>query len=329
MPHSRRHFVANQLYTVTFRVRRGLPLVATNYIKLLLGGIMARALRDDKITLCHHLWMANHPHFLAICHDAQMLVDFYAEVQKKVTDAVKSLLGVSHLALWQGRPIVARVTDLDAAINQVVYLYANPTRANLVDTIEQYPGLNSFLSFKNCALHSEVSTPVVSSEYWVSHVQIPCLPEHSMRLHKDLDFTEELKKKGIKCELKTFPNAWMKCFGIESKAEVAETNQRILGRLKEREQMHRETRILEKKTVIGERELRVQSILKDHIPPQCQRRAFVISSNKKERIAYIEEFKAICKKCVQCFKDALMGLCCEWPPGVFRPSLRHVASALA
>ena len=326
MPHSRRYFESNRAYSICFRVRKGLPFVATEYMRKLLGGIMARTQRDQKVTLCHDLWMTNHVHLFVVARDPLMLANFYAEIQKKVTDALKGLLGKSSLRLWEGRAVVAAILDPETAINQIAYIYSNPSKANLVESIKHYPGFNSYEDFIH--ISSNLDSTVEHSECWVTAKHMPRLSMPSMRKQRDLAFTSKLKRLGRIQKLVREPNAWMKCFGMEDSAQIAETNQRILDRIGMNESEYAVKRQDEGKFVIGERALRTQSILSEHTPPKTERRIFVISSVKKLRNQFIQGFKELCTRCRECYFNALSGLYREWPPGVFRPSLAHIASAL-
>ena len=131
------------------RVREGLPFAPKRLVELLLKSSLARTQRDFKVTLCHFLWMGNHAHIMVVGRDADQLTRFYGEVQKRITDYLKRLLGKRHLSLWEGEPSVILVADYEAALNRVAYYYANPAMANLNDCIEGYPGLSSFNFFRN------------------------------------------------------------------------------------------------------------------------------------------------------------------------------------
>ena len=100
MPQAPRKFKAGVPYEICFRARRGLPLAVTRYMRLLIESVLARTQRDCKVTLCHHLWMSNHPHIVVVFKDAELAKRFYTEVQKKLTDAIKRLLGMEHLNIW-------------------------------------------------------------------------------------------------------------------------------------------------------------------------------------------------------------------------------------
>jgi hypothetical protein len=332
MGHRARYYESQKLYAITFRTIEGLPFVATSYMKLLIRGVMARVQRDKKVTLCHFLWMGNHAHVLAIFEDSQQAVNFYAEAQKKLTESLKALLGLSHLRLWEGRPVVAPVLDLPAAIEQVAYLYANPARANLVESISDYPGCSSWDTFQQIATSKtpNVDVRVEAKEMWVPYSKIPLLPTAALKKHADLDFAETLYKKGRPHSLDLYPNAWMKCFGVTTPERVAYVNQAILERLAKNEQQHRDTRMKDNKGVLGERLLRIQPIMRHYIPKRTanRRRVFVICSDNELRVSFIMKVKALCQLARQYYRDALRGVLRNWPPGMFKPPMRPLASAL-
>jgi len=109
MPKSRREFKSGHLYEICFRARSGIPFVVTEYMKLIIESILARVQRDYKVTLCHYIWMGSHPHILSIFRDADQARCFYMEVEKKLTDAIKRLLGVDYLNIWKGCPVLNKV----------------------------------------------------------------------------------------------------------------------------------------------------------------------------------------------------------------------------
>jgi hypothetical protein len=301
-------------------------------MKLLINGIIARAQRDNKIVLCHYIWMGNHAHILAVFNDPNQAVKFYAEVQKKLTEAIKALLGLPHLRMWEGRPVVAPVLDLPAAIEQLAYLYANPARANLIDSISLYPGSSSWALFQELVASQshQVSAKITREALWVPSSRIPILPEPALKMHADIDFTHLIAKKGVPHVLELYPNAWMGCFGISCPEQVARLNQKVLQRIAEKEQEHRKKRVEEKKGVLGEKLLRVQPINRAHTPKDRlhRRRVFVICSDKDTRINFIKKVKALCRLARRYYRDALKGIQRDWPPGMFKPPIRALASAL-
>ena len=136
MPHRRRHIVSNTCYEICFRAKETLPFVCYKLIRLIIGAAMARTQRDDKVVICHDIWNGSHAHIILVAKDAQQFVNFYGELQKRITDALKRLTGRESLSLWEGYPMVAEIGDLAAAIDRIAYIYANPAQDNLVENIK-------------------------------------------------------------------------------------------------------------------------------------------------------------------------------------------------
>ena len=82
---------------------------------------------------------------------------------------------------------------------------------------------------------------------------------------------------------------------------------------------------------MGERKLREQPILSPHIPKDraTRRRVYVISTIKELRIEYIERVKELTKLVRGYYQDLLKGIHRVWPPGMFKPHVRPLASAIA
>ncbi|MCB0317325.1 MAG: hypothetical protein KDD56_01110, partial [Bdellovibrionales bacterium] len=85
MPRVRRQVISNCMYEVCFRAKESIPLVATEYMKLLISSILARTQRDHKVVICHDIWNGSHPHIILVTKDSQQLINFVSEVQKKLT----------------------------------------------------------------------------------------------------------------------------------------------------------------------------------------------------------------------------------------------------
>lgn len=116
----------------------GLPFVCPLYIQRILEGIVARVQRDMKVVINHLIWMANHAHIIIEAKDTEQCKRFYGEAPKQLTEAVKRLLGLEHLCLWRSNETsVVHSGDKEAVMRRFAYLYANPARADLVDSIHQ------------------------------------------------------------------------------------------------------------------------------------------------------------------------------------------------
>jgi hypothetical protein len=329
MPQARRNFKSNHLYEICFRAREGLPFAVTYYMHLLIESIVARAQRDFKVVLCHHLWMGSHPHILAILKDAELARRFYMEVEKKLTDAVKRLLGLEHLNLWEKTPRVIEICDLASAIKKIAYYYANPAAAHLVDCIEEYPGLSSWRDF--VAVQDKLNAMVAHRRPWIRLPSIPKLPARAVTETQDKFITARLKEANKKKfhTLELFPNAWMECFGIKDDAEVAQINACIIARLRHNEDVCRRWRARKGWKVLGANKLRAQPIMAPHTPKKYGRRIFCIAATIELRVQVIAAFRKFCEECRRCYKCWCAGdVSVFWPPGAFLPPLPPSANAL-
>jgi len=326
MSTQRRYIQAGCLYEICFRAKEGLPLPPKQVINLLITSAIARAQRDHKVHLCHYLWMSNHPHLYLIARDADQCKNFYGEVQKKLTESIKRLLGESQMNIWEGTANVAHIGDLDEAVREIAYAFANPATANLVDTIEDYPGLNTFALTNNDELtfqHKQKACWV--RDRTVKPLQGPCLSER-----QDMLLTKQLKEANKKRphELVLEPNLWMQCFGITSNEDIRKVNQRIHRQLWQLEEKARELRLLEGKSIVGRSKLLSEPIMKPHTPKKKERKVFVLCSVKELRISLIQQYKEFCAICRERYSEwKQSNFDNPWPPGAFRPPLPVQANA--
>lgn len=135
--------------------------------------------------------MGNHAHILLIAKDSEACKRFYTELQKKITDCIKRLLGINNLKLWQGRPNVALIADIDTAVDRIAYLYGNPSRADLVDSIEDYPGYSSYTAFR--AGISKLDYKEAVKVPWIRLNSIEPLPRSDLSRGKTRSFVQDLK----------------------------------------------------------------------------------------------------------------------------------------
>jgi hypothetical protein len=322
MSRRRRWLKSRRCYEICFRARRGLPFVALRAIKFLLGAILARVQRDDKVILCHDIWNGSHCHLIIVTRDGEQCKRFYGEVQKSITDSIKRLLGLRHLTLWEGNATVAEIADFESAIERISYLYANPAQDNLVESIEQFPGYVSWRDFQRCKTSLTQETKAIFP--WVRLPSIQRLNSPKLSLSQDGNLVKVLKErnKGTQHELVRRPNEWMRCFGINQDSDVSEANDKIIKRLRDRESRAREDREAAGKKVLGAGKLLSTPIMMDHEPKKHSRKIFLLSTINELRIQMIKDFKSFCDECRECYLSWRKGdFTVEWPPGAFKPPM--------
>lgn len=326
MPRTQRYIRSGAIYEICLRTREGLPFPTWETMSLIIKSAIARTQRDEKVTLCHYKWMGNHPHILIQAHDPQQCVKFYMELKKKITDAIKRLTGKKYLNLWEDRTMLAEVLDLDCMIERISYAYTNAARANLVETISEYPGISSWNAFCNASsIHSEIIEKVPR----INLTKIKKLSRMDLTPQQDKMIAAEYVAQSKETQQFIIkPNAWMKIFGIETQEEVQKINDRIKERIQKIETELKIRRSSQCKP-LGATRLKKQGISWNHIPRKKNRNIFVLSTIQELRIEYIKMFQELQRRCADLYRQACLGARnILWPPGTFVPSLPPNASAL-
>ncbi|MBX7144599.1 MAG: hypothetical protein K1X79_09130 [Oligoflexia bacterium] len=289
---------------------------------------MARVQRQFRVELCHVVWMGNHVHMLVVPYDTQDCIDFYQEIQKKLTEAIKRLLGEDYLRMWEGDPVVMEIGDLEAAIEKIAYIYGNPSHAHLVDSIEEYPGVSTWGCFSKAACRIDY---IVSREVpWVQLPSIGRLPSRAMSESMDRSIAGKLRSSAkLKHRLEYSPNAWMRAFGIKDEAEIALVNRKIAQRVADREVEARNTRKKAGFGPLGVKTLRRQAVMTPHVPKKRERRMFIYTSIRQLRMEFIQARRMFCELCRMCYIEMKAGnMFPPWPVGAIRPYLPPLATAL-
>ncbi|MFM1846712.1 MAG: hypothetical protein RL417_186 [Pseudomonadota bacterium] len=298
----------------------GLPFVCTLYMKLILEGILARVQRDMKVVINHLIWMANHAHIIIEAKDTEQCKRFYGEVQKQLTEAVKRLLGLDHLNLWRSNETsVVHLGDKEGVMRRIAYLYANPARADLIESIDQYPGVSSWQGF--LANSGELEGAISKDCRWIQAPMIPSLPLRSANTTQDLRLTEKMLAKAVRSHrLVLKPNSWMRRYGITTSEEVEQTNRSIIAMVREYEESARLRRSREGKKSMGVSRLRREEIRLNYKPTRVTRRIFVYAVDKEIRIGMIKRYRAFCEACREAYLRWKAGdFDVKWPPGAYRP----------
>ncbi len=302
------------------RAREGLPLPPTETTNILLKGILARAQRDDKVELHNFVMMGNHGHIHASPDKAANLPLFYCEVQKKTTDTLRAMMGLGSLRLWEDRTGVMMIDGLDDVINRLIYIFCNPTKADLVDSIDEYCGLNTWRDFTTC--EANVNAEVHISAPWHPVASLPRLPTNRV-LSKEQDrrMAEQLcaSEEAIPHTLVIKPLAFLAQFGITDPVEIEEIRQTVIRRVREQEAEYRVKRTREKKAPLGAEKLQRQAYFKIHTPKEKGRKVFLICADKVRRLELLQAFQSIFDRCKECYQMAKAGVAAVWPPGTFIP----------
>lgn len=329
MSHVRRYIKSNCVYELSFRARESLPFNCTEYMSVLIYGILSRIQRDNKVIIHHFIFEGSHPHIILTAKDADQCRKFYGQLKKQITDSCKYLLGLEHLTLWEENASVIQIATLEDAISKIGYVYANPSNDDLASSIERYPGVSSWQVFKTAERLEDCSSSV---HPWIQLPMIPRLPSASVSKSQDRFICKKMTAQAkFYHTLEVYPLKWIESFIPNPSAEVVERVRReILENLAARELENSKRRAKENKPVMGANKLRAQALLKPHRPKKRGRRISVQSQVKEIRIALINELKAVSELCRQVYQRWKQGdFSVPWPPGTFPPPLPAMANCIS
>jgi hypothetical protein len=114
-----------------------LPETVNNIV----GTWLAKAIEHTKVDFYGFVVLDNHPHHL-LSHQEGKLEAFFQYFDGQVARALNRFHGRHH-QLWSRRYSAIPVLDETADIQRLLYILTNPQKADLVDTIGEWPGLSS------------------------------------------------------------------------------------------------------------------------------------------------------------------------------------------
>jgi hypothetical protein len=313
----------NRVHEVVCRVRNAIAFPPTRTSNALLVGIFARSigLRNGQVELIAFVWMGTHWHIMTRPKKVKELVLFYKECKKRSTEAAKDLLGLEHLRMWEPRPNVMYIPLKVDVIDRLAYLFCNPAKAGLVDSIDEYPGFNTWEIFKTCEPSVDACVRIPARYY--QRGSIPRLPENrKLTDEQDRDYLMQLisaEHNVMEEYLEIRPFEWLKAYGIKTPEQVEAVRAAVIKEVYKREAQYRAERAAEGRTVIGAEALQRGEYMQPYKNKKHGRRIPVYCSDSKLRAKILNQIERLQKRCRNLYETAKKGKRVVWPPGVFIP----------
>ena len=210
---------------------------------------------------------------------------------------------------------------LEDCVNRLVYIFCNPTKAGLVDSIDEYPGLSTWNAFTTC--EAKVSAEVTVNAPWHPVATLPRLSSSSVSLSRREDNTLSgqlcSSKASVAHKLVIKPFAWLEQYGVTESSEIEEIRKEVIQRVRELEAEYREGRRNERRSAMGAERLQREPYLKPHKPKTKERKIHLICSDNTRRVELLLFFQSIFDQCRECYQSIKDGIAAEWPPGTFVP----------
>ncbi|MDR2337761.1 MAG: transposase [Deltaproteobacteria bacterium] len=309
MAKKRKLYVENTVLFITSRVEKDLPFPAYPLINTTLLGILARAKSLYDISICHFVFMSNHFHLLAVVRNPADVPNFIRLLKLESAAAINRICGVRQNTVWTNGFDDPIVLTSDKVIDTIKYIYKNPAAADLVNSIEQYPGLSSWSMFRRGEHQKEC--------VWLRRSQFHKI--ENLGLMTDKKQQEIINTlAGDEPIFHTFelePNAWLECFPEYKNADSKELSNRII-----KEVLQEERKLEHPRGVVGVKKLKTQAINKKFKSAKYGKRMLCISSNLELRKTYINYLKTITQLAKKTYKSIKNGVCnILLPAGTFMP----------
>lgn len=227
MPRNVKVIMPNSLVLVTFRTEEGLPIVPHGFMNELVWSSLGKAQRLYPLNVCHLGFEGNHPHMVLHVENPEHLPLFVGYVKQEISHAINRLLGRRRKTVWAEGYDSPIVLDSEKALDVIAYALLNPVKDNLVESLEDYPGVNTWKLFKRgqhirrCRMISRDSVPRLDN---------PANP--AAENARVLDLLRAANRSF--CFLKLSPYGWKKCFPDTAFLSDENVRHLIMARVAER-----------------------------------------------------------------------------------------------
>ena len=292
MPRIRKFFPKGSVLFVTSSTEHSLPFMPNLVVNTILQGIIARAQHLYGQKICHFVFMANHFHMILLVEDPDNVSNLIGYIKAKSANAINRLLGRKRHTVWCSGFDSPIILDSEATVNKIIYTYANPTKARLVDSIKEFPGISSWKAY----IYGKTSNSV----RWIRPSTITPLPSTSLTMTEQIEYITKLKSRNkINHKLSFNPDAWISSFQELNEEIRKQIKDKIIKTLKALEdQFCKETRSL------GSGKLQKQPIDKEYSPKREGKRMICLSTSRNRRkdfIAWFKEVSEIARKVIYNF----------------------------
>jgi hypothetical protein len=259
---------------------------------------------------------------LIAVYNPEHVPSFMRHFKTESAHMLNSLLGRKKRTLWCEGYDSPTVLTFAKAMMVIAYIYSNPAKDDLVNTIDEYPGFSSWQMFKSGEC----------SKVW-QRLRRPQFLTLAKDSHNLKGYTREAERLlADSSELQTFtlePNAWLEVFGITDLPEQQRMNTRVIERVRTLEERAARRRQREKKSVIGRERLTTQRFDLTYRPARKGKKMWCLAERRAIRMAYIRMFKKLKKEARRILTLWRQGDMTErYPPGLYPPSFPKLANAL-
>jgi len=300
---------------ITFSIEEGLLLLCNPLCEVIIKSCLARAQFLHPVTICGLLVEATHVHLLLVVDNPNDVPGFVRCFKTESAHMLNRVLGRRKRTIWCESFDDPIVLSLPRALMVMVYMYSNPSKDNLEESINLYPGVSSWKMF--------IRGEFKKSWKRLQRDDFKYLPRDA---HNLKGYTREsqrvLGQSKQSHEFTINPNAWLRAFGVKSKEEQEQINKKIIERIAKVEERAQRKRVLEKKQVIGAKALRNQAFNLNRQSSRAGKRMWCLSEKRSLRIEFINFLKELfCKARDVSARWGIGDFSDPYPPGLYPPAM--------
>jgi hypothetical protein len=290
-------------------------------MRTILASSLAKAQKLHNVRICHFLFEENHVHIILVVDNPEDIPGFICRFKTESAHAINRLLGRRKRTVWcegYDSPILGSPVDV---IRQIVYLYTNPSKDALVDSIEDYPNLSTWEKYKTKD-HKIPAIPYKRRDIF----KLSSLNPTDSELTKHVKRLEEEYPDRIELELS--PDAWMEIMEVPVK-DRDRINERIIGMVHRADARFTRKREKEEKKAIGKDNLLSSAFNLTYRSKRAGRRSYCISRSISLRVHIIQTIKALINEGKEVLERWRAGdQTLRYPIGIYPPSMPRMGNLI-
>jgi REP element-mobilizing transposase RayT len=292
-------------------VESGIMLPANPFVSFLIKAAIVKAQGHHPIKISHAIVNGTHLHMISRVVNPEDIPGFMERFKTESAHYLNRALGRKKRTIWCSGYDSPCLRNKEDVMAKIVYLYTNPVKDGMIDSINHYPGISTWDKYRNRTSLLRGAFIARDAVFQVDQNQGYDFYQRSRRLL----LKSASKPKVIDIE----PDDWMKSFRIENAEEI---NQEIFEMIKEREQEIQKSFMEEKKTPMGATKLLNQGIRLDYEPKRSGRKMWCISSDREARKSYINFVKNLASEAYDVYQSWIRGdTARRMPAGMFAPRM--------
>ena len=321
MSRNLKYHLHGKVIYITSSIEQGVLFLNNPVILLLLRSCLAAALAKYKAKLCHFIVEPTHFHIIVVIDNPEDISNFIGYFKCETAHRINRILGRPKRTVWcAGYDSPTLVTPLRALI-AIAYIYSNPGKDNLSESIDSYLGFSSWKMFTTGEFTETVD--IIDRDEF-KYIPFGQQNEKGYAREAARLLATSTRKETLTIE----PNAWLDAYGIKDSMSQLRWNSKLVERLRFLEQRAANVRKKTGRRVMSAFRQRNEKFDTTKLSKRKRgKRSIALSERKRDR----KDFIATYWKRVQEAKDVVKrwrqgDTSVRYPPGLYAPSMPRLAN---